>query len=115
MLETCHSTNLAGAPTAYRLLLAAGEEATRPIKGQLRVADSASEPLTPEVMSWIQQHVGCSVYVPRDPLAARRQLLHGPAVAVRIAEEDERAPGELPDLADLDPPRDELGTRGMDV
>jgi len=45
----------------------------------------------------------------------RSALLHSPAVAVRIAEEDERAPSELPDLADINPPLDELRTRGIDV
>ena len=49
------------------------------------------------------------------PLRAGRQLLYGPAVAVRVAEEDERAPGELLDLTDLHAPLHELGTRGVDV
>src|SRR6266571_500938 len=35
---------------------------------------------------------------------ARGDLLHGPAVAVRVGEEDERAPGELLDFAHLDAP-----------
>jgi len=39
--------NPAAAPTAYRLLLAAGEEAARPIKGQLRVANSEASRSTP--------------------------------------------------------------------
>src|SRR5688572_832675 len=42
-------------------------------------------------------------------------LLYGPAVAVRIVEEDERAPVELLDLADLDPSFDELRMCRMDV
>src|SRR5918996_5059142 len=46
---------------------------------------------------------------------ARRQLLHRPFVAVRIAEEDELAPRELLDLADLGAALDELGTRSLDV
>ena len=62
MLEKYHITNLAAAPTAYRLLLAAGSEAAQKIKGQLRVANSAGEPLNPEVMRWFEQHVGCSIY-----------------------------------------------------
>jgi acetyl-CoA synthetase len=62
MLEKYHITNLAAAPTAYRLLLAAGSEAARQIKGQLHVANSAGEPLNPEVMRWFEQHVGCSIY-----------------------------------------------------
>lgn len=55
-------TNLVAAPTAYRLLLAAGEEAARAIKGQLRVAQSGGEPLNPEVIRWFEKHVGCSIY-----------------------------------------------------
>src|SRR5687768_3000111 len=48
-------------------------------------------------------------------LAARRELLHGPAVAVRVREEDERAPVEVLDLADLDTAPGELGVRRFDV
>ena len=62
ILEKYHITNLAAAPTAYRLLLAAGVESARQIKGQLRVANSAGEPLNPEVIRWFEQHVGCSIY-----------------------------------------------------
>jgi acetyl-CoA synthetase len=62
MLERYSITNLAAAPTAYRLLLAAGEEAARQIKGKLRVANSAGEPLNPEVIRWFEEHVGCSIY-----------------------------------------------------
>jgi acetyl-CoA synthetase len=55
-------TNLAAAPTAYRLLLAAGEEPARQIRGQLRVANSVGEPLNPEVIRWFEEHVGCSIH-----------------------------------------------------
>ncbi len=55
-------TNLAAAPTAYRLLLAAGVEAVQAIKGKLRVANSAGEPLNPEVIRWFEQHADCSIY-----------------------------------------------------
>jgi len=55
-------TNLAAAPTAYRLLLAAGSEMARQIRGQLRVSNSAGEPLNPEVIRWFEEHVGCSIY-----------------------------------------------------
>ena len=41
-------------------------------------------------------------------LVAGRDLLYGPAVAVGVAEEDERAPVELLDLADIYPPLHEL-------
>ena len=62
ILEKYTITNLAAAPTAYRLLLSAGAEAARPIKGKLRVANSAGEPLNPEVIRWFEEHVGCSIY-----------------------------------------------------
>ena len=44
-------------------------------------------------------------------LIASGNLLHGPAIAVRIAEEDERAPVELLHLADIRPSLGELRTR----
>lgn len=62
MLTKYRITNLAAAPTAYRLLMAAGEEPGRQIRGQLRVANSAGEPLNPEVIRWFEQHIGCSIY-----------------------------------------------------
>ena len=54
-----------------------------------------------------------------EPARARRargsrrllDLLHGPAVAVRVLEEDEPAPGEVLDLADLDAALREVGAR----
>jgi acyl-coenzyme A synthetase/AMP-(fatty) acid ligase len=79
MLEKYHITNLAAVPTAYRLLLAAGEEAARQIKGQLRVANSAGEPLNPEVSRWFEEHVGCdyhTVQSVRHP-GSMGQLLSG--------------------------------------
>ena len=52
-------TNLAAAPTAYRLLMAAGDEAMAPIAHQLRVASSAGEPLNPEVIRWAERVLHC--------------------------------------------------------
>jgi acetyl-CoA synthetase len=51
-------TNLAAAPTAYRLLMAAGDAAMAPLKGQLRVMSSAGEPLNPEVIRWAERALG---------------------------------------------------------
>lgn len=48
-------TNLAAAPTAYRLLMAAGDAAMAPVARQLRVASSAGEPLNPEVIRWAER------------------------------------------------------------
>ena len=52
-------TNLAAAPTAYRLLMAAGDEAMAPIAHQLRVGSSAGEPLNPEVIRWADRVLHC--------------------------------------------------------
>src|SRR5690606_39822594 len=43
-------TSLAGSPTAYRLLTAAGPAAAAEIKGQLLVVSSAGEPLHPGII-----------------------------------------------------------------
>ncbi|MBS0244443.1 MAG: AMP-binding protein, partial [Proteobacteria bacterium] len=57
-----HITNLAGAPTAYRLLIAAGEEAAAKVRGQLRAVSSAGEPLNPEVIRWFAEHLSAPIY-----------------------------------------------------
>jgi acetyl-CoA synthetase len=62
ILSKYRITNLAAAPTAYRLLLAAGEKPARQIRGQLRVANSVGEPLNPEVIRWFEKHIGCSIH-----------------------------------------------------
>lgn len=55
-------TNLAGAPTAYRLMMGAGKEAAAEAKGHLRVVSSAGEPLNPEVIRWFDDALGCPIY-----------------------------------------------------
>jgi acetyl-CoA synthetase len=55
-------THLAGAPTGFRQLAAAGEEAMGEGHVPLRAATSAGEPLDPEVIHWFQEHVGVTVY-----------------------------------------------------
>lgn len=55
-------TNLAGSPTAYRLLLAARDEVESAIKGRLRAVSSAGEPLTPEVIRWFAESLGCTIH-----------------------------------------------------
>lgn len=55
-------TNLAGSPTAYRLLIAAGNAFSTPIKGQLRVVSSAGEPLNPEVIRWFADQLGVTIH-----------------------------------------------------
>lgn len=51
-IERLGIDNFAGAPTAYRMMMAAGDQAAGRIKGRLRVVSSAGEPLNPEVMRW---------------------------------------------------------------
>ncbi|MFQ6573005.1 AMP-binding protein [Pseudomonas sp. UM16] len=55
-------SNLAGSPTAYRLLIAAGEDFSKPIKGLLRVVSSAGEPLNPEVIRWFADELGVTIH-----------------------------------------------------
>ncbi|MFF7861533.1 acyl-CoA synthetase [Pseudomonas monteilii] len=55
-------TNLAGSPTAYRLLIAAGNEFSAPVKGRLRVVSSAGEPLNPEVIRWFSDELGVTIH-----------------------------------------------------
>ena len=50
-------TNFAGAPTAFRLLIAAGPEEAAKVQGKLRCVSSAGEPLNPEVIRWFDQHI----------------------------------------------------------
>lgn len=61
IIEEFRITNLAGAPTAYRLLIAAGVEALRPIVGKLRAVSSAGEALNPEVGRWFADHLEAKI------------------------------------------------------
>jgi acetyl-CoA synthetase len=55
-------TNLAGAPTAFRLLIAAGLEEGNGVKGRLRAVSSAGEPLNPEVIRWFAEHLAAPIH-----------------------------------------------------
>ena len=59
VIKTLRIDNLAAAPTAYRAMMAAGDAAFADIRGQLRVASSAGEPLNPEVVRWAERVLGC--------------------------------------------------------
>ncbi|MCF6232021.1 MAG: AMP-binding protein [Rhodobacteraceae bacterium] len=50
-------TNFAGAPTAFRLMIAEGPEEAAKVQGKLRRVSSAGEPLNPEVIRWFDQHI----------------------------------------------------------
>ena len=62
IIESHGITNLAGAPTAFRLLIAAGPEPAHGVKGQLRAVSSAGEPLNPEVIRWFAEHLGAPIH-----------------------------------------------------
>jgi acetyl-CoA synthetase len=55
-------TNLTGSPTAYRLLIAGGEQFAQSIKGKLRIVSSAGEPLNPEVIRWFADNLGVTIH-----------------------------------------------------
>jgi acetyl-CoA synthetase len=76
-------TNLAAAPTVYRALRA--DPAPVPAGIRLRRASSAGEPLTPEVITWAEEHLGVPV---RDHYG---QTEHG-MVIVNGWADDVRAP-----------------------
>ncbi len=62
LVEELGISNFAGAPTAYRMIIAAGVDAAKPFAEHLRVSSSAGEPLNPEVMRWFGEHVGCDLF-----------------------------------------------------
>ncbi|MFA7503355.1 MAG: AMP-binding protein [Burkholderiaceae bacterium] len=62
IVEQLGVTSLAGSPTAFRLLIAAGPEHAKAIRGQLRVVSSAGEPLNPEVIRWVGDHLDAPIY-----------------------------------------------------
>ncbi|WP_417517251.1 AMP-binding protein [Minwuia sp.] len=62
IVEKLGVTNFAGAPTAYRMIIAEGPEAAKPLAANLRVASSAGEPLNPEVMRWFRDHLDCNLF-----------------------------------------------------
>src|SRR6185437_11422743 len=55
-------TNLIGAPTAYRILMAAPPEITSALKGRLRAVSSAGEPLNPKAVRWFDEHLSAPIY-----------------------------------------------------
>lgn len=62
IIERLGVTSLAGSPTAFRLLLAAGPEAAARVKGRLRVVSSAGEPLNPEVIRWFEANLAAPIH-----------------------------------------------------
>ncbi len=62
MLEKYGITVFCSAPTAYRLLMASGDELADACQAPIRVACSCGEPLNPEVVRWVNDHLGCPVH-----------------------------------------------------
>lgn len=62
IIERLGITSLAGSPTAFRMLIAAGDEAAARVKGQLRVASSAGEPLNPEIIRWFETYLATPIH-----------------------------------------------------
>ncbi len=62
IIETHGITSLAGSPTAFRMLMAAGPEPAARVKGRLRVVSSAGEPLNPEVIRWFATHLDVVIH-----------------------------------------------------
>lgn len=55
-------TNLAGSPTAYRMLMADDAQKAAKIRGQLRAVSSAGEPLNPEIIRWFRANLDVSIH-----------------------------------------------------
>ena len=61
-LEKYRVTNFTYAPTAYRALMASGDDLRRKYEINLRAASSAGEPLNPEVINWFKKNFGVNIY-----------------------------------------------------
>lgn len=61
-LQAHRISNLAAAPTAYRLLMANEKLLKNYPNIDLRVANSAGEPLNPEAIYWAKEHLNCTVF-----------------------------------------------------
>ena len=125
VIEKYAITNLAGAPTAFRLLIAAGVEAAARIRGRLRVVSSAGETLNPEVIRWFREHLGCPIndhygqtevgmvvcnhHGLSHPVHIGSAGLPAPGFAVAIVDEEARevAPG-MPGILAVDRKRSSL-------
>jgi acetyl-CoA synthetase len=62
MLEKYAITVFCSAPTAYRLLMAGGDRMADACQARIRVACSCGEPLNPEVIRWVNDHLGCPIH-----------------------------------------------------
>ena len=60
-IEEYGITNLAGSPTAFRMMVGEGTAKAARIKGQLRRVSSAGEPLNPEIIRWFDQNLDAPI------------------------------------------------------
>jgi acetyl-CoA synthetase len=88
-------TNFTGTPTAYRLMVAAGNMVRSAIRGQLRVASSAGEHLNPEVVRWFDEELQCTLHNQYGQTEVAMILLnhHGLKHAVRVGSAGRAMPG----------------------
>jgi len=61
ILEKYKVSNFAGAPTAYRAIMAAGGNLANKYRFSLRVASSAGEPLNPKPITWARETWGIPI------------------------------------------------------
>ncbi|NOE36113.1 AMP-binding protein [Ruegeria sp. HKCCD7318] len=54
-------TNFAGAPTAFRIIIAEGIERASQLRDQIRCISSAGEPLNPEVIRWFETELNAPI------------------------------------------------------
>ncbi|KKC24186.1 AMP-binding protein [Sphingomonas sp. SRS2] len=100
---------LAGSPTAYRRIIAAGPGAAAPFKGRIRTVSSAGEALNPEVIRWFDEHLEAPI---RDHYGQTEMGMvlcnhHGLSHPVRVGSAGFASPGFR--LAILSEGLEELG------
>lgn len=102
-------TNLAGSPTAYRLMVGEGPNRAAAIRGQLRVVSSAGEPLNPEIVRWFAQYLETTIHDHYGQTELGMVLCnhHGLAHAVRVGSAGYATPGHH--VVVLSPEGRELG------
>ncbi|MBO9453002.1 AMP-binding protein [Tropicibacter sp. R16_0] len=61
VISRLNVTNFAGAPTAFRLIIASGTEHAAQLKDRIRCISSAGEPLNPEVIRWFEAELNAPI------------------------------------------------------
>lgn len=62
IIQKLRVNNLAGSPTAYRLIMGAPVRETATLRGRLRAVSSAGEPLNPEIVRWFDRELAAPIY-----------------------------------------------------